>query len=148
MGNCCSSPTVGSPSLASTISALPSLPPSPKKRKTRAKSSLASFFTATPAGLEYTYDDGQTTAGPKRDLQTWEVLPELGTDGVLDILHLLGSGGSGYTYLCRDVRSGELVAAKFISRYVPPIPLEPCIVCCSSSSSSSTLVNRLNQPTG
>jgi serine/threonine-protein kinase SRK2 len=104
MGACCSAPIADPQSAPSSGEQLSS-----KKQPTKAKS------RKRPPSFEYQPlpDDG-----PKvyRDLLTWEVLPDLGTHGVLDVQYLLGSGGSGSTYLCRDVITGELVAAKFIPR--------------------------------
>ena len=105
MGGCCSAPRPGSESSATAGQPLQS-----KKQPSKSKPSRK-----RPPTFEYQPlpDDG-----PKvyRDLLTWEVLPDLGTHGVLDVQYLLGSGGSGSTYLCRDVATGELVAAKFIPR--------------------------------
>eukprot|EP00878_Enallax_costatus_P019347 GHUV01020410.1.p1 GENE.GHUV01020410.1~~GHUV01020410.1.p1 ORF type:complete len:197 (+),score=42.17 GHUV01020410.1:913-1503(+) len=53
---------------------------------------------------------------PQVDMSTGEVIPDFGVYGVFDVLYELGSGGSGQTYLCRDMASGKVVAVKFVPR--------------------------------
>ncbi|KAI8474963.1 MAG: hypothetical protein J3K34DRAFT_489422 [Monoraphidium minutum] len=56
-----------------------------------------------------------------RDLATGDLIPDFGVDGVFDVLQLLGSGGTAHTYLCRDLATRELVAAKFMERPLPKL---------------------------
>ncbi|KAF6256417.1 hypothetical protein COO60DRAFT_110443 [Scenedesmus sp. NREL 46B-D3] len=50
------------------------------------------------------------------DLMTGEIIPDMGVHGVFDVLYELGSGGSGRTFLCRDMASGKVRAVKFVPR--------------------------------
>lgn len=45
---------------------------------------------------------------PGVDLATGKPIPDFNVNGVLDVLHELGSGGSGTTYLCRDLKSAKV----------------------------------------
>lgn len=45
---------------------------------------------------------------PGVDISTGQPIPDLNVNGVLDVLHELGSGGSGTTYLCRDMAEGKV----------------------------------------
>jgi hypothetical protein len=66
---------------------------------------------------------GAPAPGAKRArpicLVTGTVIPDFGVDGVFDVLHLLGEGGSAATFLCRDLASSEVVAVKFFERPLP-----------------------------
>jgi hypothetical protein len=42
------------------------------------------------------------------DLATGKPIPDFNVNGVLDVLHELGSGGSGTTYLCRDLKTAKV----------------------------------------
>lgn len=45
---------------------------------------------------------------PGIDLATGRAIPDFNVNGVLDVLHELGSGGSGTTYLCRDLATSKV----------------------------------------
>lgn len=45
---------------------------------------------------------------PGVDLATGKPIPDFNVNGVLDVLHELGSGGSGTTYLCRDLKTAKV----------------------------------------
>ena len=42
---------------------------------------------------------------------------------VMQVMKLLGEGGSGQTWLCRSSKTSKLVAIKFIQRPIPKIVL-------------------------
>ncbi|KIY92380.1 hypothetical protein MNEG_15583 [Monoraphidium neglectum] len=73
-------------------------------------------FAATAAA-----DGGPPQRVALRDLVTGEIIPDFGVDGVFDVLQLLGSGGAGCTYLCRDLATKDLVAVKFMQRPLPKL---------------------------
>lgn len=41
----------------------------------------------------------------------------------VQVLKMLGEGGSGETWLCKDLRTGDELAIKFIQRPIPKIVL-------------------------
>jgi hypothetical protein len=63
-----------------------------------------------------------------RCLITGEEIPDMGVDGIFDVLHLLGEGGSASTYLCRDLATSELVAVKFMQRPLPKLAVPLLLV--------------------
>lgn len=55
-----------------------------------------------------TADSMRKRKPPGIDLATGKQHPDFNVNGILDVLHELGSGGSGTTYLCRDLASGKV----------------------------------------
>lgn len=59
-------------------------------------------------------NSGSEAAAKKRrrppgfDIATGKGIPDFHVNGVLDVLHELGSGGSGTTYLCRDLATSKV----------------------------------------
>lgn len=63
--------------------------------------------------------------GKKKDLtvQPEPELPDFAVSSHYKVLRMLGEGGSGETWLCRDAESGEERAVKYIQRPIPKIVL-------------------------
>jgi hypothetical protein len=61
-------------------------------------------------------------------LVTGNPIPDFGVDGVFDVLHLLGEGGSAATYLVRDNASADVRAAKFFDRPLPKVAVPLMLV--------------------
>eukprot|EP00775_Hariotina_reticulata_P003121 gene3121-3399_t len=128
MGACCStaedtagSKTFRSPSLhAAAVSA------SEQQQHPKATAAVAGIAVAATDGSRH--DNGNGALGSKQqqqerkqrkakiDLSTGELVPDFSVQGSFDVLHELGSGGSGQTYLCRDMASSKVVAVKFVPR--------------------------------
>ena len=47
--------------------------------------------------------------------------------GIYDVMKVLGKGGTGETWLCRDMKTDELLAVKLIKRPIPK-PVVPMIM--------------------
>ncbi|EFJ44395.1 hypothetical protein VOLCADRAFT_118773 [Volvox carteri f. nagariensis] len=74
-----------------------------------------------PSSAKYEAPAGssKSTSKPTQPKPTKPSVPDFGLSGTHEVIKLLGRGGEGETWLCRDKQAGTEVAIKLIKRPIP-----------------------------